>query len=99
MSVFAEVVDPGNGNPVTIEYTWQEGFILVDSHMDTDWNRFHIAFFVASPGAKAGTRSFDSPTDPKGYGEHSLIAIAVIGNKVVHKDRKLVKDLVGEGMN
>ncbi|MBX2973219.1 MAG: hypothetical protein KF797_08960 [Flavobacteriales bacterium] len=96
MDIKATVHDPENGEKVELRYSWSDGYLLVDDHTDTEWNRFHIAFFVESPEGKAGSRSFPAPTNPQGDGAHSLLAIAVCGNKVVSKDRKLVRDVKSE---
>jgi len=81
-----------------VTYTWPDGFELVGEFMDSPGNRYHIAFFKASPSGAAGSKTFPIDTiDFKGDAEHSLSAIAILDNNVRARDRKLVRDGVSEG--
>ena len=98
MPFSATVLLPSNGDPLSIEYGWPDGYKLVDTFMDEPDHRYHLAFFEPSSGAAKGKIIIKMDTiDPNGSELHSLSAIAVCGNKVVERDRKLVKDAVSEG--
>lgn len=80
-----------------MEYKWPEGYVLIADFMDEPGHRYHIAFFEEKPGAHGDTKEFEMVTiDHTRDGEHSLSAIAICGNKVLAKDRKMVKDGTSE---
>ena len=93
MTFELKIQDPVVGEKLKVDFSWPANFKKTAHKEDADGARYVIIFFDPETGNPAGSDVLETNIVHYGSGtEHSVTAIGVQGNKVVHQDRKMVRD-------